>query len=221
MPLASTAPELTTRPSSAWADCADSSTVPPSAFTRWRFSTRVSMVALSTCTPSLECPVMPSVTASPAARAMLPIGALITPSLSTRGPSRAAYFAWTSPRLTTAPVDPSRLKRYRPSRKSSLRMFMVLATRPPTSTREPGPNSTPDGLIRNTWPFAVSRPWISEGSLPTTRFSATAPAPGWTKFTAAPEPMLKLCQFRIARSLACWMVVVVPAVETAAWPAIT
>ena len=216
MPLASTAPELTTRPSSACADCADSTTVPSSAFTRCRFSTSVSMVACSTCTPSLDCPVMPSVTASPAASTMLPIGALTTPSFSTRGPSSATYFAWISPRLTSAPVDPSRLNRYRPCRKSSLPMLMVLATRPPTSTREPGANSTPDGLIRNTCPLALSRPWISDASLPTTRFSATEPAPGWTKFTAAPEPMLKLCQFRIARSLDCWMVVVVPAVEIAA-----
>ncbi len=57
--------------------------------------------------------------------------------------------------------------------------FRVLATRPPTFTAEPAPNNTPEGLIRNTWPLALSLPKICEASLDSTRFNATDDAPGW------------------------------------------
>ncbi len=56
--------------------------------------------------------------------------------------------------------------------------FRVLATSPPTLTAEPAPNNTPDGLIRNTWPLALSLPKICEASLDITRFKATEEAPG-------------------------------------------
>ncbi|MDO9176318.1 MAG: hypothetical protein Q7V62_16030, partial [Actinomycetota bacterium] len=103
--MASTAPLLTTLPSSVLTDCADITTVPASTFTRLRFSTSVSMVALSTCTSTSRSPVMPSVTASPAANATVPMRAAITPSLRTSGASSAAYFATIEPWFTTDPVE--------------------------------------------------------------------------------------------------------------------
>src|SRR5436190_11023954 len=77
-------------------------------------------------------------------------------------------------------------------------MDSVVANSPPTSTDAPGANSTPPGLVRNTWPLAVRRPKISDGLVPMTRFSATAEELGWLKFTHALEPMEKVSQFRIA-----------------------
>jgi len=47
-----------------------------------------------------------------------------------------------------------------PAIKSSLLMPWVVATRPPTSTLEPGAKKTPLGLVRNTWPGAVILPKI-------------------------------------------------------------
>ena len=81
-------------------------------------------------------------------------------------------------------------------------MSSVEATSPPTSTWAPLPNSTPLGLTRNTWPLAVSRPWMSDAPAEvSTRLSATDPELGWTKLTAALAPILKVDQLRIARSL--------------------
>src|SRR5678815_3689766 len=77
-------------------------------------------------------------------------------------------------------------------------MESVVANRPPTSTDAPGANSTPLGLVRNTWPLAVRRPKISDGLFPSTRLRATADELGWLKLTHALEPIEKLCQFRIA-----------------------
>ena len=88
--------------------------------------------------------------------------------------------------------------------KSLSATFRVEATSPPTFTEAPLPNSTPFGFTRNTWPFEVSRPWMFEASTPTTRFSATALAPGWMKLTCASAPMLKLCQLMLAFWLA-WL----------------
>ena len=158
MPFASMAPELTTRPKRPWADCADRITVPASAWIRCRFSTSVSILARSTCTPTRSLPAMLRVTASPAASAAVPCRATMTPSLRTSGASRATYLPSSSPWLSTLPVAPLRSKRWLPSRKSLSRMSSVEATRPPTSTRAPGPKTTPLGLTRNTWPLADSEP---------------------------------------------------------------
>ena len=63
---------------------------------------------------------------------------------------------------------------------------------------------------------------MDEGLLPTTRFSATEEAPGCTNCTVLPAPMLKLCQFRVARWLP-WVMVIWLAVGvfTVAWPEVT
>src|SRR5258706_2033519 len=77
-------------------------------------------------------------------------------------------------------------------------MERVVAKRPPTSTDALGANSTPFGLVRKTWPFAVRRPKISDGLLPRTRLSAIAEELGWLKLTQALEPMEKVSHCRIA-----------------------
>ena len=83
----------------------------------------------------------------------------------------------------------------------------MAATRPPTLTCAPAPNSTPLGFRINTWPLACRLPRIWLGSCPTTRFSATAAALGCTKFTVSLLAMLKLCQL-IARFWLPWVMVV-------------
>ncbi len=62
---------------------------------------------------------------------------------------------------------------------------------------------------------------MREGSLPSTRFSATAFAFGCTKRTPAFAPMSKLCQLRIALSLPWCTVIWFAAWVTLAWPATT
>ena len=111
MPLASMLPLLTTRPNSSLADCAESTTSPSPARTSRLFSTSVSMFALSTRMSMSLSPVIPRFTASPAARATVPMRAAITPSFLTSGASSATYFAMMSPWFTTLPVAPSRVKR--------------------------------------------------------------------------------------------------------------
>ncbi|MNY29499.1 hypothetical protein D3C86_1635450 [compost metagenome] len=53
-------------------------------------------------------------------------------------------------------------------------MPSVEATRPPTLTEAPLPNRMPLGLTRKTLPLADRLPRIADGSVPTTRLSATA-----------------------------------------------
>ena len=57
-------------------------------------------------------------------------------------------------------------------------MFSVEATRPPTLTWAVEVKSTPLGFTRNTMPLALSAPWITDTSEPSTRLSATALAEG-------------------------------------------
>ena len=53
--------------------------------------------------------------------------------------------------------------------------------------------------MRNTRPFAVSVPRISEGpSPPVTRLSTTEELPGWLKRTLSLAPILNVCQLMIA-----------------------
>ena len=77
-------------------------------------------------------------------------------------------------------------------------MLSVVAAMPPTSTLALGAKRTPFGLTRNSWPFAVKLPKMSERWEPTTRLSATAEALGCRKFTASLVAIEKPCQFRIA-----------------------
>src|SRR5438132_14380847 len=79
---------------------------------------------------------------------------------------------------------PGMLKLYRPAIKSASLMSWVLARKPAVLTTAEGPNRIPSRLMRNTRPFAVSVPRISEGpSPPVTRLSTTEELPGWLKRT--------------------------------------
>src|SRR6478736_2369476 len=105
--------------------------------------------------------------------------------------------------------------------KSVSAMFSVDATRPPTFTVAPLPNSIPFVFTRNTLPLAESLPRIAEGSDPITRFKATEALPGCLNCTASPAAMPKPCQLMMALLLPCVMVVCVPLVLMAAEPAAT
>ena len=106
--------------------------------------------------------------------------------------------------------------------KSSSAMFSVDATRPPTLTLDPAPNSTPLGLTMNTLPFALSVPRIAEGSDPVTRFSATDCASGWVNVTLPFAPIENDCQLTIAFCDP-WLTIIWPAagLETDADPRTT
>ena len=82
-------------------------------------------------------------------------------------------------------------------------MFNVEATSPPTLTLAVWPNRMPFGLTRNTFPFADRLPRMTEGSEPSTRFSATELLVGCSKTTLLPLPIEKDCQLIAARSLVC------------------
>lgn len=105
--------------------------------------------------------------------------------------------------------------------KSLLEIFSELATSPPTSTMEPAPNSTPWGLIKNTWPLAFRWPRICEPSLPVTRLSATDDAPGWRKLTWAFLPILNVSHVAIRRSLPWFTVRTLPLLVMVPLPATT
>ena len=79
----------------------------------------------------------------------------------------------------------------------------------------------PFALTRNTFPFADRLPRITEGSVPSTRFSATELLVGWSKTTLLPLPIEKDCQLIAARSLVCVTVSDLVPVAMLAWPATT
>ncbi len=149
----------------------------------------------------------------------------MTPELATSGATsaeRPAFFTLMRPALTIrAPGFAGMSKRIRPAMK--LRFVMPAAeTRTLAAlTSEPLVNTTPDWLVMTIPPLAWMRPAITEGSGASTRFSVTAFAEGWTKFTVAAEPTLKLCQLTAARGEPCVTVVVVPAAAIRADPATT
>ena len=167
-------------------------------------------------------------TSSPAPMSTLPWGALIVPSLTMRAATRATVppaAVVMRPWLITAlplaaPVPP---KWSRPAMKSAFVMSSVDATRPPTSTRAVLVKVTPFGFTRYTWPLALSVPWISEGSEPVTRLSATASAVGCTKRTCRPCPMSNEDQ-SIARRALSWLIVrpfaagVIEPLPATTWP---
>ena len=103
--------------------------------------------------------------------------------------------------------------------KSDVLIASVEATMAPTLTCAVGVNSTPLGLSRNTWPLALMAPWITETSEPNTRLSATALAPGCTKFTVLPAPTEKLCQSTAILPVFCVIVMVEPLCPMAPLPA--
>src|SRR4051812_18132735 len=105
--------------------------------------------------------------------------------------------------------------------KSWLAMSDVVASNPPTLIWAPLPNSMPLGLSSQTWPLARMAPLMVEMLGPVTRLRVSDEDPGWLNWTAAPAPTEKSCQLMMALLVAWLMMVVAPAVETCAWPAIT
>ncbi|MCY1167690.1 hypothetical protein D9M73_76600 [compost metagenome] len=102
--------------------------------------------------------------------------------------------------------------------KSALLMLSVEATRPPTLTCEPAPNSTPLGFRIKTWPLAVRLPSSSLGLLPVMRLRAIAEALGWLKTSASFVRVDKLVQSIATRWLPWLIVVVLPTVARLAVP---
>src|SRR5689334_22567007 len=100
-------------------------------------------------------------------------------------------------------------------------MFDVVATKPPTLTDAPGPNSTPFGLTSHTCPLAARLPWMSEAPGPWTRLSVMALRLGCWNWTLSPLPTEKLCQLTIALADDWVTVVAPPDWEMPAWPAAT
>jgi hypothetical protein len=84
-----------------------------------------------------------------------------------------------------------------------------------------GPNKTPLGLDKNTWPLALMRPKIWLAWVSSTRLRVTALAEGWTKLTWAWAPTLKLFQFSTARLLDWLMLRLLPLWPMLAVPATT
>ena len=70
-------------------------------------------------------------------------------------------------------------------------------------------------------PLAVRLPKMSEGSLVTTRLSATALLLGCANCTDAPEPMLKLFQLTTRSCVVCVTFMAAPLVVMAAAPLVT
>ena len=103
-----------------------------------------------------------------------PVGAVITPA------------------LRTVPALPAEVNVSRPARKSASLTLSVLAMKPPTSMRAPGPTMMPAGLMSHSEPLAFTWPWICEGSPPVTRASSAAAAPGCRISTNPAEPTLKV-----------------------------
>ena len=97
----------------------------------------------------------------------------------------------------------------------------VLATRLPTLTCAPAPNSTPLGLRMKTCPLAVKLPSRLLGLLPVMRFRAMAWALGWLKTRASLAVVESLSQSMARRWLVWVMVVVAPCVTTLPLPALT
>ena len=101
-------------------------------------------------------------------------------------------------------------------------MDSVDATRPPTLTLEPAPNSTPLGFKTKTWPLARKLPKKLLGLLPVMRFSAIAWALGWANTRASLAAVDSFVQSMAKRWLV-WVIVVVvaPDVITLPAPAVT
>ena len=155
---------------------------------------------ISTCSSGLR--LSATRTVRPAARTISPLGAVITPWLSTAAPISttlpplpAAIRPWFT---TAAARAVSPLKLRRPARKSSFDSRSEDATRPATSICAPAPNSMPLGLTTNTRPFDCKVPSISEGSMPTTRFNTALADDCWMKRVVSLLPIENCCQLMIA-----------------------
>ena len=136
-------------PNAALVACADSKTCPPLAIKVPLLSTRALTEAGVTASCSRLFAPTPTVTASPAAMAMSPEGAVIVPWLLTFKPSNTARPPLATvmlPWLVTPAVELPRVKMLLPALKLASVMPRLLAVNPPTLTCAELPNSTPDGL---------------------------------------------------------------------------
>ena len=86
------------------------------------------------------------------------------------------------------------------------------------SITAPAPTRMPAGLIRNTWPFEVRRPMISDICPPSTRLSTELCADCWMKLTVLDWPMEKVCQLMMELGVE-FTVMVLPMVEIFPAPA--
>ena len=137
----------------------------------------------------------------PAASRMSPLGAVMTPVFSTFGATRKILpplAALIDPWLTMLPAFAIAVKLLRPAAKSAFERFNVEATSPPTSIREPPPNTMPLGLSKNTRPFDCKEPRMADGSPPTTRLSTALAVVCWMNRVTSFWPMPKLCQLMTA-----------------------
>ncbi|VVE90821.1 hypothetical protein PBR20603_04812 [Pandoraea bronchicola] len=100
-------------------------------------------------------------------------------------------------------------------------MPCVVATRLPTFTLAVAPKYTPAGLTKNTWPGALTLPYIWLGLLSSTRFRMAAFAEGCWKLTVAALPTLNVCQLTTAFCEVCVTFMVLPFVLIVACPAAT
>src|ERR1017187_6099089 len=177
--------------------------VPPAALIVPLFSPTCFLTAPETPTSISPSPYMSIVNVSPEPRSTFPSFALIVPLFMTLGatsPTRPASLAVIVPSLTMEAFGlPGIPKFMLPAMKSEFLIFAVVATRPLTSTCEPGPKNTPFGLIRITLPFAVSVPSICDGFASLMRFRVTEEEEGWLKWVASLGAMLKDRQSITAR----------------------
>ena len=124
-----------------------------------------------------------------------------------------------APWLTTLPLPLPTKLRVLPVAVSPV--SSVEATRPPTLTCAPWPNTTPFGLMRKTWPLASMRPRIRLPLVSAMRLTAMDVVEGWTKSTVSCLPTLKLAQPSDRLALDCLMVVTAPDCVIVPLPAVT
>ena len=129
---------LITVSSTALAELALMNTLPPSALTLPEFTTAALAVAASTLMVTSLSPAMSSETRPPAASAVVPPVVTMLPALVTCGAASMTKAPRSWPKLATSPDCAPASNLYLPDRKLALLMFMLVATRPPTSTLAPG-----------------------------------------------------------------------------------
>ena len=163
------------RDRTAWAD---KITKPSSASIAFLFSIKAShSLAVTRIPESFPWGSSSNSTISPEAKATVPFSAKINPWFLTSGASKAtkpSNLARSSPSFTTSPNSSPWRKRSCPFIKSSKSIFMVVATRLPTSTEADRPKYTPFPLEIKTCPGARMRPIIWLGSAPVIRFKVEA-----------------------------------------------
>ena len=97
----------------------------------------------------------------------------------------------------------------------------LVAIRPFTSTLLSFPKKKPLGLMRITFPLALSLPKIFDGSALLTLFSTVALEDGWENSVCSSTSISKLFQSIIALSVVCWIYKVSPSLTMVAAPPTT